>query len=131
MADILLSAKLPSGEGNGLGPLVRQAISEPETVHTAIVLLTTKKIVRDVDEDSTIPVMRILRAEVVSSAGDLRDAERLVRRALERRTGQPTLDFEQEAELEAAFRQLDLKEGTGLFLAPDQGEDEEPGESDG
>lgn len=109
MSEVKLSAALPKGDSDGLGPMVSDAIGEPETVHTLLILVDTKKIVTDVDTDESIPVLRIRRAEVIRG-GDIKDAKRLIRRAIEKRTGQATLDLEVETELEAMFRSMDLKE---------------------
>ena len=108
MSAVNLSSALPKGEANGLGPMVKDAISEPDGVHTLILLVNTKKIVTDCDDGSSMPVLRILRAEVVRG-GDLKDTKRLIRRAVERRTGQAQLDLEVEDELEQMFKAIDLQ----------------------
>lgn len=108
MSEVKLSATLPKGDSDGLGPMVKDAIGEPETVHTLLILVDTKKIITDIDTDESIPVLRIRRAEVIRG-GDIKDAERLIRRAIERRTGQIQLDLEVETELEQMFKNIDLK----------------------
>lgn len=121
MSEIKIAAALPKGEADGLGTIVRAAITEPETVHTIILLVDTKKTTTDIDTGDVVPTLRIRRAEAVTGS-DIRDANRLIRRAVEKRTGQATLDIEVEDELEQMFRAMDLKQDA------EQPEDSDDGE---
>lgn len=64
----------------------------------------------DQDTGDTLPTARIRRAEVVRRQ-DLKEAERLVRRALEERSGTTVLPMELEDEITAAFADIDPRTG--------------------
>ena len=82
-------------------------MKDPHKVHVLIALVDSSRIVTDTDTDDSSPVVRIRRVEVVQKQ-DLKEAERLLRRALEARTGQTMLDLELEDELSGIFKDLDL-----------------------
>jgi hypothetical protein len=100
--EISLSGALPRGDGNGLGVIVKSLIREPEKIHALVVLVDTTKLVTHVDTGETIPVLRIRRAEVIRDE-DLKEAERLVRRAWEQRNGDTVLPLEMEDDLRLIF----------------------------
>lgn len=126
MTEISLSGKLPRGDANGLGPLARALIQEPEQIHAVIILLDCTKIVTEVDTGETIPVARIRRAEAIRPA-DMREAQRLIRRAWEQRSGDTVLPMELEDDIEAMFKGIDLSTATGLLTGDDKNPTEEGG----
>ena len=104
---VSLSGHLPAGDGNGLQAIVSALARDPKGLHVAITILDAKKIVTDADSGDVIPVVRIRRIEVVTDPEDMRVAERLMRRALDRRTGREALPYDLEAEIAAAFADAD------------------------
>jgi hypothetical protein len=107
MGEISLSARLPKGDANGLSEIARSLIQEPEKVHAVILLLDCKKIVTDVDNGETVPVARIRRCEAIRES-DLREAQKLIRRAWEGRCGGEVLPIELEDDLQAIFKGIDV-----------------------
>src|SRR6516165_10101284 len=103
--DISLSGALPRGDGNGLGPIVKSLIREPERLHALLVIADCTKLVTHVDTGECVPVLRIRRVEVILD-GDLPEAERLVRRAWEQRSGDTVLPLEMEDDLQAIFESV-------------------------
>lgn len=110
MSDIKISGKLPKGDADGLSHLAGALTENPHKVHVAIVLLDCKSVTTDQDSGDAIPTARIRRAEVVRRE-DLQQAERLVRRALEERSGSTVLPMELEDEITAAFADVDPRTG--------------------
>jgi hypothetical protein len=105
MTEISLSGALPRGDANGLGPIVKSLIREPEKIHALVVLVDTTKLVTHVDSGECIPVLRIRRAEVIRDA-DMKEAERLIRRSWEQRNGDTVLPLEMEDDLKVIFDQV-------------------------
>jgi hypothetical protein len=98
-----LNAQLPKGEGNGLAAIARRFIDTPHEVQVAIVLLACKKVTTDHDSGEMEPFARIRRIEPIDEAGDREVAAKMLRRALERRTGKTVLPFDLEEDLRAAL----------------------------
>lgn len=124
MAEISLSAKLPGGDANGLGSIAGPMVANPSNVHVLVVLVDCSKTVTDCDTGDTIPVARIRRVEAIKGKDDVATCERLVRRAIEQRTGQTVLPMDLEDELNAAFENIDPS--TGEFKSI-QGEQQDGG----
>ncbi len=102
MSGISMSGSLPQGDGNGLAAIISDLIRDPKRFHAAIAIVDTAKITTKPDTGEVIPTARIRRIEVITQS-DLKIAETLMRRALDKRTGKATLPFDLEADLEAAF----------------------------
>lgn len=115
---VKLSAKLPQGNANGLSAISRQLVDNPHRFHALIVLVDCKGTTTDHDSGDVVPTARIRRAEVITP-GDLSVAEKLMRRALETRSGETVLPMELEDEIIAAFQQVDPR--TGEIYGPDSG----------
>jgi len=107
MPDVKRNAILPRGEENGLAGIARELIDDPKRYRAIIAIVDCKRVTVDNDTHEEQATIRIRRAEVVLPA-DLGAAEKLIRRALEFRTGQATLPLELEDELEQAFREMTL-----------------------
>lgn len=106
-----VSGNLPSGDGNGLEAVVSEMIDNPKRLHVAICIIDTKKITTNPDTGEVIPTARIRRIEVLTSDDDRKVCERLMRRALDARTGREALPYQLEEEIAGAFDQavLDLE----------------------
>lgn len=99
---IRFSGAMPKGERNGLTSLAHSLSAEPETVRVAVVLLDAVKLTTDVGTGDVVPTIRIRAIEPISAhETDAAELQRLMRRAFERRTGQPELPLEMERELDA------------------------------
>lgn len=98
-----LSSSLP--KGNGLGVAVRRLADGDPVV--ALVVLRRQKRVTDYEKDETELYLKISEVEAVHP-DDLYLAKRLMGRALEARTGQPTLPYDLERALEGVFDGIDL-----------------------
>lgn len=105
-----LTGSLPQGDSNGLDAIARRLIDEPREVHVVIALVDSKKTTTDNDTGAIEPTARIRRIEPIE--GDDKElAAKMLRRALERRTGQAVLPFDLEEDLRSVFRDVDP--GTG------------------
>lgn len=107
---IKIAGKLPDGDANGLAGLAGDLCDNPHKVHVVIMLVDCKQVLVDQDSGEHIPTARIRRAERIRRE-DLPTAEKLVRRALEGRSGGEVLPIELEDEITAAFRDIDPRTG--------------------
>lgn len=105
-----LAAVLPKGEGNGLDSLARKLIDNPREIHVAVILIDCKKILTDNDSGEVEPTARIRRVEVIEDS-DRDLASKMLRRALEKRTGKTVLPFDLEEDLRSAFGRIDPQTG--------------------
>ena len=105
-----LASALPKGDGNGLDSIARQLVEQPHDMHVVIALVDCKKTTTDNDSGEVDPTARIRRVEVIDAA-DLGTAEKLMRRALEKRTGTTVLPLDIEDEIAEAFANVDLTTG--------------------
>ena len=105
-----LASALPKGEANGLAVLSRSLIDTPEQVHIAVILVDCKSINTDMDSGDITPTARIRRIEVISEA-DKAFVSKMMRRALEKRTGKTVLPFDLEEDMRAAFGNVDPTTG--------------------
>lgn len=113
-----IGGTLPSGDANGLGPIVGELVQHPHRFHVLLTIVDCKKVTTDHDSGAVIPTARIRRVEVVLPE-DLAQAEQLLRRSMERRTGQTVLPMDLEDEITAAFARVDPR--TGEVLGDDAG----------
>jgi hypothetical protein len=105
-----LAANLPHGEGNGLTALARQLIDTPHDIHVVVALVDCKKVTTDNDTGEIVPTARIRRIEAITDS-DRELAAKMLRRALERRTGKTVLPFDLEEDMRAAFGGVDPNTG--------------------
>lgn len=105
-----LASSLPKGDGNGLDSLARDLIDQPHDVHVIVALVDCKKITTDNDDGTIEPTARIRRIEVITEA-DKDLASKMLRRALEKRTGKTVLPFDLEEDMRAAFGSVNLQTG--------------------
>lgn len=120
-----LTPALPQGDSNGLLVISRSLVDEPHRVHAVIALIDCKKITTDNDSGEVEPTARIRRIEVITGE-DLKLAEQVIRRALEKRTGATTLPLDLEDELDQVFSELRFDAKTGEILSDDADEPEMP-----
>jgi hypothetical protein len=125
MPTVKSNALLPKGEENGLYAVASELIADPKKYRAVIAIVDCRRVSTDLDSGEEAATIRIRRAEVVLPA-DLGAAERLIRRALEHRTGQTTLPLDLEEEIEATFRDMPAE----LPLDEDGGDDPEDPEGD-
>jgi hypothetical protein len=102
---VKIAARLPAGERNGLNALAAQLKhfeNQPGKTFPVLLMVSVEKMVTTVSTGETTAMLRICRAEAIGRQ-DYADAEQLITRALERRTGQPTLPENIRVELAEAF----------------------------
>lgn len=116
-----LSAKLPKGNGNGLADIAGDLVTTPGKLHVVVALIDCSKVTEDIDAGDKIPTARIRRIEVIDGQ-DKELAQRMLRRAMEERTGQTVLPMDLEDDLRAAFGNIDPHTGEILGAGDDQAE---------
>ena len=107
MPNVKTNALLPKGEENGLADIAGVLVAEgagraPKRLRAAIVIFDTKRVGIESDTGEENATVRFRRIEVLL-ATDLGQAEKLIRRSLEARSGQTTLELELEDEIRQAF----------------------------
>lgn len=125
-----LASALPKGDSNGLTGIARDLVDDPHRMHVVIAVLDCSRIITSTDTGEVEPTARVRRIERVLDV-DLGTAERLLRRALEKRAGDTQLPIDLEEELEEIFGQgvtLDLD--TGELTGGDQVDDDDAGGED-
>ena len=105
-----LASSLPGGDANGLVSIARELIDSPHDVHVVVALVDCKKITTDNDSGEVVPTARVRRIEVIGET-DRDLAAKMMRRALEQRTGKTVLPFDLEEDLRAAFGRIDPQTG--------------------
>lgn len=100
---VSVSGRLPEGDGNGLSAILSDLVRDPKKLHVCICILDGKKVTTDADSGETVPTARIRRIEVLLDEEDMKVAENLMRRSLDRRTGREALPYDLEQEIRAAF----------------------------
>lgn len=106
MSDVTIGSSLPVGDRDGLTAIASDLIEQPEQLRVMLAVIDVAKITTRTDDGGRTATVRIRRIEQVLP-GDLGAAEKLLRRALERRTGRETLPLELEDEITAAFASFD------------------------
>lgn len=101
-----LNSALPKGESNGLAAIARKLIDEPQQVNIVIALVDCKSTTTDNDTGEIVPTARIRRIEPITDA-DKDVAAKMLRRAMERRTGKTVLPFDLEEDLRAVLADPD------------------------
>ncbi|WP_269939051.1 hypothetical protein [Arthrobacter sp. HY1533] len=127
-----LSGTLPGGDNNGLGSLARALTADPHKTALIVAVVDCKSITIDTDTGDKVATVRIRRVEPIDPQ-DTEQAQRLLVRGLERRTGAVMLPIDLEDELSKLFANLvdlvDLETGEVLDrqaedAADDAAEDE-------
>ena len=89
--------KLASALPKDHGLTNRILTNDPEATHLVIAIVDVKVLTTDVDTGDVEPTVRVLNVEIVNTA-DGADAQLMLKRALEKRTGKTVLeglDFDQ------------------------------------
>lgn len=105
MPDVKGTALLPKGEANGLTAIADVLLKEPLRLRAALVIFDCKRGTEDYDASDTLLTVRVRRVELLLPS-DIGAAEQMIRRALEFRSGQTTLDLELEDEIRQTFDQM-------------------------
>lgn len=135
MPDVKTNAILPRGDDNGLAPVAAQLADEatgraPKQLRAVLGIVDCRRVAVDADTGDEVATVRFRRVELLLP-GDLPEAEKLIRRALEARSGQTTLPLELEDEIRQAFADMapdDEDDGDGAFDA--DGDDPKDGSND-
>lgn len=106
-----IASSLPGGDANGLTAIARQLIDNPHDIHVVVALVDCKRITTDNDSGEIVPTARIRRIEALADPEDMALSQKMLRRALERRTGKTVLPFDLEEDLRAAFGRVDPDTG--------------------
>lgn len=106
-----LAGRLPQGDANGLDAISRALVAEPHQVHVVLALIDCKSTSLNHDTGEVVPTARVRRIEVVGGGQDRDLAHKLLRRALEERTGATVLPFDLEEDLKAAFGRVNPHTG--------------------
>lgn len=124
MPSVKTNALLPKGDENGLSAIAAVLVDEgasrsPKRLRAVLAIVDTKRVGIDSDTGEEQATVRFRRVEVLL-ADDLGEAEKLIRRALEFRSGQAVLPLDLEDEITQAFRDMadpdspvDPDEGSG------------------
>ena len=105
MPDVRSAALLPKGEANGFAAIAAELLRDPRRLRAALVVFDCRRATEDYDASDSVVTLRIRRAEVLLP-DDLGEVEKLVRRALESRTGQQVLPLDLEDEITSLFREM-------------------------
>ena len=106
-----LASKLPKGEADGLAALSRELIDNPQAVHVVVALVDCQKVTTDMDSGDVEPTARIRRIECQD---DREVVGKILRRAMEKRTGKAVLPFDLEEDMRAVFNGIDPDTGEVL-----------------
>jgi hypothetical protein len=110
MPNVKTNAVLPKGEENGLADIAGALVAEgagrsPKRLRAVLGIIDTRRVAVDSDTGEENATVRFRRVEVLLAV-DLPAAEKLIRRALEARSGQTTLELELEDEIRQAFESM-------------------------
>ena len=95
---------------NGLLPTAQDMIDNPGRTRVALVVFSTTGVDEDFVKQTITAKAKVQRVEVIDG-DDLTQAQRLLLRAADRRSGKDVLSFETEDEIESAFAAF-LDDGT-------------------
>lgn len=99
-----LAGALPKGDGNGLASLDRVVANDPDTRHVLIAVVSTRKLITDIETGDVEAQMKIDRVERLL-AEDAELAEKMLRRALQKRSGETVLPIDVADEISEIFRE--------------------------
>jgi hypothetical protein len=110
MAAIKKQALMPGGDENGLLDIAPALVAEganrsPKRLRAVLGIVDCKRVGIESDTGEEIATVRFRRVEVLLG-DDLGAAEKLIRRALEARSGQTTLPLELEDDIRQAFKDM-------------------------
>lgn len=114
-----LLSKLPKIEG--LSMLSDAMTNQPSIPRVLLLVVDTQKLTTNLDDGSIEPTARILKIEPVARV-DIPEAEKLLRRAVESRTGQATLPLDLEDEITVLFEGMRVDTTTGEIIDGEVGQ---------
>jgi hypothetical protein len=125
MPAVKTQAVIVKGETNGLDQIASELVAEgegtaPRRFRAVLAIIDTKRVSVDSDTLDKLATVRFRRIEVLLP-GDLGAAEKLIRRALEARSGQTTLELDLEDEIRQAFDAMKEPDSTVDPDEPDKG----------
>lgn len=123
MTDTALGGSLPTGDANGLNAIAHLLVANRTQLRPLLVLVDCSAVTEKTDTGTRIATARVRRIEAVLPQ-DLGTAEKLMRRALERRTGETVLPLDLEDDLSAAFDEA------LATIEAEQQEGDKPGDDD-
>lgn len=115
-----LSSGLPKGPANGLAPFAEQLLDDPTQKIAVVALLDVKSITTDLDTGDAVPTVRVRHIEVVKGDDQTTLLQRIMSRALAKRTGKEVLPLDLEDEVAAAFQGIRFDKTTGEVLDEDE-----------
>lgn len=110
---VVLGGKLPSGDGNGLagmGYTLTKDDAARKQIRAAVILFDVAEVAVKTDDGSQKAKLRVRRIEVIGNPDDFEVMSRLLTREFERRTGQTTLPFDLETDVEMLLQQAIKKD---------------------
>jgi hypothetical protein len=113
-----LQASLPKGDGNGLGSMASELVADPAQVRVGLVLFDVGSLETATDSGEVTAKVRLRRIEVITHTDDAAVMRRILMRAFERRTGQTTLPFDLEQDVETAFEGIDPEDAAAFMVQP-------------
>lgn len=134
--EMKLSGKLPEGDHNGLKPIETDMLEDPRKPRMALIVFNASKVTTEVVNGSREVTAQILHIEGLHPDDLDEYGEKLLRRGMEFRTGQPTLPMELEDEIDKVLQGvLDGEEPYNVAdemgkVDPDEDEDADEGERD-
>jgi hypothetical protein len=105
MPDVRTNVILTKGEANGLAAVAAELVKDPNRLRAALIIYDAKRGTEDYDVHDTVITVRIRRVENLLPQ-DLDAAEVMIRRALEKRSGQAVLELELEDEIRRTFQEM-------------------------
>ena len=104
------NALLPTGDANGLSAIAADLADQgtsrkPHRLFAVLGVVDCRRVATDADTGLESATVRFRRVEVLL-ADDLPTAEKLIRRALENRSGETTLPLDLEDEINELFRDM-------------------------
>lgn len=100
MPDVTMSGKLPNDDRNGLPSILTDLLDNPNQVRPVLALIDVVSVKTTPSTGERIPTLRVRSIEPIVGA-DAEEIDRMLRRAVERRTGKVELPLEMEREIDA------------------------------
>lgn len=108
MPDLSVSGKLPDGDrAAGLLAQISELLDNPRAVRVGIVFYDVLKITETPGTGARVSTVQLRAFEPITPSDDVEEMRRLLRRSVERRTGQPELPLDLERELAKIFKSSD------------------------
>jgi hypothetical protein len=103
VSTVKLKSTLPAGLANGLTQLANALVHDPQQFHVVLAFVDCAETTVNTDTGEAVPTARIRRVVAIPEQ-DLPTARRLMMRAMQDPSGQTSIPWELEEEMDAAFR---------------------------